>query len=250
MSAQPLPWFHSTSLRQRFMAHAQASLTAGEITTEEHQWLSSITAANRDHQPTAAQQLRIDGITAVTSDGQRFELPATVRLSRGGHTTVVMLYNPLLGLRRFAEPLQLKQFLLDSIGAAGAGAALRFPATAAAQRVVQARPVEAFEGSLLSGDVFQALMLRLHAGLADNLAQMREWVRDQPTPDEMLAPADGNLLEPAVRAGIRLAHYWDNAATAVQPCASSWAQRCRPPCSSTCCTASRSATWNPSSIGN
>lgn len=217
MSAQPLPWFHSTSLRQRFMAHAQASLTAGEITTEEHQWLSSITAANRDHQPTAAQQLRIDGITAVTSDGQRFELPATVRLSRGGHTTVVMLYNPLLGLRRFAEPLQLKQFLLDSIGAAGAGAALRFPATASAQRVVQARPVEAFEGSLLSGDVFQALMLRLHAGLADNLAQMREWVRDQPTPDEMLAPADGNLLEPAVRAGIRLAHYWDNAATAFQP---------------------------------
>ncbi len=217
MPTQFLPWFHSTSLRQRFAAHAQASLAAGTITVQEHQWLELLHATDRDHQPTALRQMRVDSIAAILSDGQRVDLPATVRLSRGGHSNVVMLYNPLMGLRRFADPLQLKQFLLEHIGKSGWGAALRFAATATQQLAMKRHQVEAFQGSLLSGDVFDALMLRMQAGLADNLAQLRGWVRNQPTPDAMLAADKDGPIDPAVRASTCLAQYWNDAAATSAP---------------------------------
>lgn len=217
MPAHPLPWFHSTSLRQRYTDDVEKCLTSGDISVEEHTWLSSIHLTDRDHQPTAARQLRVDCIDAVMNDGQLFELPATLRLSRAGYNRVVMLYNPLMGLRRFAEPLHLKQFLLEHIGQAQEGAALRFPATATQQLAVLGRHAEAFQGSLLEGNVFEALMLRLQAGLADNLAQLRGWVRDQPTPDAMLATENDDPPDPPTRASTRLARYWEAPAPATAP---------------------------------
>lgn len=206
MSLSSLPWFHSTSLQRRFEAHVHASALAGEIDDEERQWLALIDDPQRDHQPQAARQIRFDWISAYSRDAGEVHLPACVRLSRAGVSAVVMLYHPLLGLRRFADGLQLKEFLRQHLAAGTTGQALRFGLSAERQTALRARPAQEFAATLHSADVFQAMMLRLHAGLTDNLGQMRQWVRGQPGPDELLT----HQAE-AGAAGALLSRYWQNA---------------------------------------
>lgn len=182
MSLSSLPWFHSTSLQRRFEAHVHASALAGEIDDEERQWLALIDDPQRDHQPQAARQMRCDWISAYSRDAGEVHLPACVRLSRAGVSAVVMLYHPLLGLRRFADALQLKEFLRQHLAAGITGQALRFGLSAERQTALQARPAQEFAATLHSADVFQSMMLRLHAGLTDNLGQMRNGCAASPAP--------------------------------------------------------------------
>lgn len=205
MTALTLPWFHTDALQQRF----NQQLLAAHLTDQDRLWLEQVHNPARDHQPGADDEMRVDWVSAVTDAGQAIDLPITVMISRSS-ASWGLFYNPLSGLHAFADRAEAKAYLLANIQQGETGLALRFLSPCGEQRQLQAGVVEDFQLTLLEGSVFDALMLRINDRLGDDLRALRQCLRDQPTPGQLLDP---QLTGPALglHAAAQLQRYWNTA---------------------------------------
>lgn len=201
-----LPWFHTTALQQRYAAHALSFVDQHGSHKTALPWLQRFNDPQRDHQPGAVNEMRVDQLTAITASGRRIELPLTLLISRTAEPAVY-LYNPLTGLQVAADRQHAKSELLEQLNSAQAPLALTYPDNHKATSGVDNDPAVAIEVSLLEGSVSDALMLRINDALSAQADQLRQVLRAQPTPAQLLGD---DPLGPAPGAAVaqRLKNYW------------------------------------------
>ena len=196
MHVTTLPYFHVDALRQRFIDHLDNA---------------------RDAQAVAAEELRIDRLTAITTSGQPIELTACLLLSRSTQTPVY-LYQPLLGLLRFDDRAQLKAHLIEQLTAAPSGPLLHYATLGERQQAAQAT-VEYIQVELLDGPVFEHLMLTINTRLGLALGELDRLLLEQPAADTLWEQALASTstattsvhrrLSAARYCSQQLRHYWN-----------------------------------------
>ncbi|WP_327439744.1 dermonecrotic toxin domain-containing protein [Pseudomonas donghuensis] len=157
MTFANLPYFHRDVLRAGF-ARQLEQLNARQPLSESQR--QSLQRLGDD------PALRVDRLDALTSDGQAIALDTTFLLSRSDWREV-FIYNPDIGLQRFADRHQAKQALLPLQGhPALMVKVLRY--TPAAQRtLLQLHPAVDFQATLVDTPLFDHLMLTINDRLTD-----------------------------------------------------------------------------------
>lgn len=215
MHLDTLPYFHATALRQRFVDHLEQATT---VPADEQRWLKTGMLERRDAQPGAADELRIDRLSAVTRSGEVIELTASLLLSRTAHTAV-FLYQPLLGLQRFDNRALLERYLVAQLRVARHGPLLHYASSAERRRATHTA-IEHIQVELLDGPVFEYLMLAINTRLSLALGELDTLVVQQPAADtlweEALASAPATstathrYLSAARYCSQRLRAYWNS----------------------------------------
>lgn len=215
MTANTFPWFHAQALRQRFDEHVLHASTDIPLTSEELSWLGQMPHPERNHQPGAADEIRLDTLQAVTAAGAPVALTASWLVSRS-RQAAVFFYHPLLGLRKFDSRTHLKHYLIASLHGGETSQALLFLCTPQEHLHLQHSTVSDFQATLVEGSMFDTMMLNINARLSQGLSATLALLREQPTPEALLGqtPYDAMLANDSVA---RLASYWDTATTTDQP---------------------------------
>nr|NLU59243.1 hypothetical protein [Pseudomonas sp. BIGb0427] len=105
----------------------------------------------------------------MTGDGQAIALDTTFLLSRPDWPEV-FIYNPDIGLQRFADRRQAKQTLLGLQDQPALMATVLRYAPQAQQQLLQRQPAVDFQVNLLAAPLFDSLMLTINDRLADQAA--------------------------------------------------------------------------------
>lgn len=187
MHITALPYFHVDALRQRFVDHLEHACVAYPLDDDQQHWLKGVLLAERDAQPGATQELRVDRVSAITGAGKVIELTASLLLSRTTQTPVY-LYQPLLGLLRFDNRRQLKTHLIEQLRAGRTGPLLHY-ATLRERLLIEHDPVQDAQVELLDGPVFQHLMLAINTRLDLALGDLDRLLLGQPAADTLWAQA-------------------------------------------------------------
>ena len=157
MPLAKLPYFHPDVLRAGFM-HLLEHLDARQpLSAPQRQSLQQL-----GDDPA----LRVDRLDALSGDGQAIALDTTFLLSRADWAEV-FIYNPDIGLQRFADRHQAKQALLRLQGhPALIGKVLRY-APAAHRELLQRHPAVDFQVNRVDVPLFEQLMLTINDRLVD-----------------------------------------------------------------------------------
>lgn len=183
MHVTTLPYFHVDALRQRFVDHLDQAHREHALAIDQHHWLKGVLLPTRDAHPGAAQELRVDRLSAITAADTVVELTACLLLSRSTQTTVY-LYYPLLGLLRFDDRSQLKAHLIDQLANVPSGPLLHYAPHADRQQVAH-NSLKDIQVERLDGPVFEHLMLAINRQLGLGLDELERLLLDQPAADTL-----------------------------------------------------------------
>lgn len=200
MTTPPLPWFHSRALAQRFMRHLSDS-SHSLLTPEGTQWLRQLAKPERDHQPQAQDEMRVDGLSIITAQGTAVELPLSLLISTTQHDWVAH-YHPICGLKLFDDRRRLKRYLLDRLASPDNDPGLSYLLSQAERRLMRLGELHEMQVTLMEGSVFDTLMLDIQHRLSEQLREWRQLLLDQPSSEELVSSGSE-----AAMASL-LAHYW------------------------------------------
>ncbi|NER59707.1 hypothetical protein G3435_06265, partial [Pseudomonas sp. MAFF212428] len=189
MYPNSLPYFHVDALRERFFDHLAKAVVRDSLDAETQHWLSAVLQPERDALPGAVNELRVDCLSAISTAGEVITLTASLLLSRSTHTPV-FFYQPLIGLLRFENRSQLKDYLIEQLGSGRCGPLLHYASQHERQTV--ARGVETVQVTLLDGPVFIAQMLAIAPRLALALNELGTLLHNQPAADSLWEAALAN----------------------------------------------------------
>ncbi|KJK18421.1 DUF6543 domain-containing protein [Pseudomonas sp. 2(2015)] len=157
-----LPYFHPDALRAGYLRHLEHLDARQPLSAAQRQSLQRL-----GDDPA----LRVDRLDAVTGDGQAIALDTTFLLSRADWPEV-FIYNPDIGLQRFADRRQAKQTLLGLQDQPALMATVLRYAPQAQQQLLQRQPAVDFQVNLLAAPLFDSLMLTINDRLADQAAPL------------------------------------------------------------------------------
>ncbi|MGF6590506.1 dermonecrotic toxin domain-containing protein [Pseudomonas sp. 2835] len=157
MTSTKLPYFHPDALRAGFRLLLEQLDARQPLSDAQRQSLQRL-----GHDPA----LRVDRLDTLTDDGQAIALDTTFLLSRADWPEV-FIYNPDIGLQRFANRRQVKQALLSlQDHPTLIGKILRY-APAAHRQHLQRHPAVDFQVNLVNTPLFDSLMLTINDRLAE-----------------------------------------------------------------------------------
>lgn len=159
MTTSVFPYFHDTSLRQRFSSALDSALSEHALTAEEHGWLSSVVTRSTDD---GVHPVRVDSLMLDANRATPFELAPALLLSHAdGSKPVIYLYTLAQGVQRFDH----RQSVLD---------ALR-------DRFSEADPTANFEYEKIDADPFRAQMLNVLDYQAERIGRLTDMLAQAPS---------------------------------------------------------------------
>jgi hypothetical protein len=159
MPSTSSPYFHGTSLKQRFIDALDSAVLEQRLTAQEQQWLRRVA---RHDQYEAVDPVRVDRLTLESNRVTPFELAAALLVSHeNGSQPQVYLYTLAHGIERFEHRIDL---------------------LAALQRYfADANATANFEYEKVDDDPFQVQMLEIVDYQAERVARLTEALAQTPS---------------------------------------------------------------------
>ncbi|MFK0086745.1 dermonecrotic toxin domain-containing protein [Pseudomonas sp. NPDC090755] len=183
MPLRDLPSFHRDALRTGFLQHLTREHAAGLLDDEEYRLLQLLAAPPQT--PTSAAYWRLDGLDALSAEGQALPLDSSVFIS--DRAARVFLYNPDIGLQRLVDRHQAKGEILKKLGQPSTALAYVRYATPEQQGWLATRQFVQVQVNLLDVPLFDHLMLTLNSNLNRALWQMHQLLSNQPEAEQAIS---------------------------------------------------------------